>query len=176
MKFSARAQNSVFADLVAFTLIEIMVVVAIIGLMAAIGMPSIINALRKEGMRKALSNVEDVCFSARQEAIVQQRTTDVVFYPRQGRFGLEGTSANSTSTTTNAHTGKVTGSSLPSGIHFAMLDIYHKDFTESDWARVHFYPDGTADETVIVLAGRGATEKITLDYVTGSPKVSPVNQ
>ena len=161
----------------AFTLIEIMVVVAIIGLMAAVGMPSIIRALQKDGMRKALSDVKDVCFTARQEAIVSKHKTAVVFFPQQGRFGLDGSvSANSTTTTTNAHTGKVTGSSLPDGIHFAMLDIFHKDFAESQWARVFFYPDGTSDETVIVLTGRGQTEKITLDYVTGTPVVSPVDR
>lgn len=160
----------------AFTLIEIMVVVAIIGLMAAIGMPSIIRALQKDGMRKALSDVKDVCFTARQEAIVTKHKTAVIFYPQKGRFGLDGVSGVSSATTTNIHTGKVTGSSLPTGIQFAMLDIFHKDFAESEWAKVFFYPDGTADETVLVLTGRGETWKITIDYVTGTPVVSPVDR
>ena len=160
----------------AFTLIEIMVVVAIMGLIAAIGMPSIISALQKDGMRKALSDVQDVCFSARQQAILSKRNTAVVFYPQTGRFGLEGVSAQSSLTTTNAHTGKVTASSLPNGIQFAMLDIFHKDYAESDAAWVNFYPDGTSDEAVIVLAGRGEQKKITLDYVTGTPVISAVDQ
>jgi prepilin-type N-terminal cleavage/methylation domain-containing protein len=172
MKLFPRQQTSATA----FTLIEIMVVVAIIGLMAAIGMPSIMRALQKDGMRKALNDVQDVCFTARQGAIVGKQTTSVMFFPQQGRFGVEGVSAQSSVTTTNAHSGKVTGSSLPDGIHFAMLDIFHKDYAESDWARVYFYPDGTSDEAVIVLTGRGQTEKITLDYVTGTPVVSPVNE
>ena len=46
-----------------FTLVEMMVVVAILGLVAAVGLPSISRALRKEGMRKALSDVQDVFFS-----------------------------------------------------------------------------------------------------------------
>ena len=160
----------------AFTLLEIMIVVVIMGMMAAIGLPSIINVLRENGMRKAVSNLQDVCFTARQDAIVSGHTTSVVFYPQQGRFGLGNVAAKAGVTKTNVHTGKVTASTLPKGIQFAMLDIYHKDYAESPWARVFFYPNGTADGTVIVLTGRGQQKKITIDYVTGSPKVSNLIQ
>ena len=52
-----------------FTLIEIMIVVAIIGLMASIGVPSLITAMQKTGMRKALSEVQDVCRHLRRNLI-----------------------------------------------------------------------------------------------------------
>ena len=51
----------------------LLVVVAIIGLMAAMGVPSIVKALQKEGMRKAVSDVQDVFFSAREQAIVANK-------------------------------------------------------------------------------------------------------
>jgi prepilin-type N-terminal cleavage/methylation domain-containing protein len=64
-----------------FTLIEIMVVVAIIGLIMALGLPSVLASLKKEGMRKAISDIEDCCAQARGEAIMQNRTVSVVFDP-----------------------------------------------------------------------------------------------
>lgn len=164
---SLEIRNLKFAR--AFTLIEIMVVVAIIGLIAAMGVPSLIKALQKEGMRKALSDVQDVCFSARQQAIFSRQKTAVLFHPQENSFSAEGVG-------TGLHNGKVTSSTLPDGIHFAMLDIFRQDYAESEWARIFFYPDGTSDEAVIVLVGRGESEKITLDYATGTPVVSDVDK
>jgi len=163
----------------AFTLIEIMVVVAIIGLLAAMGMPSLVKSMQKEGMRKAVSDVEDVFFSAREQAIVNNRTVAVVFYPRERRFGVEGSAGGGESgTAVNVHSGKTMMATLPAGVEMAMLDVFRKEYVQSDWAKIFFNPDGTCDEAVVVLVAKGGaeSEKITLEYATGMPVVSKVDQ
>lgn len=164
--FSARRKK----NSAGFTLIEIMVVIAIIGLIAAMGMPSIIKAVQKEGMRQALSDFQDVCFTARQRAIIGKQKTAVLIHPAEGTFGVDGAAAGS------SNQGKTVAAKLPDSIKFAMLDIFRQDYLESDWAKIFFYPDGTCDETVVVFLGRGESEKITLDYATGTPFVSDVNK
>jgi prepilin-type N-terminal cleavage/methylation domain-containing protein len=155
----------------AFTLIEIMIVVGIIGLVAAMGIPSIVKALEKDGMRKAVSDVQDVFFSAREKAIVTNQKVAVVIYPRDRRFGVEGAS-----TAVNTHSGKTVVATLPAGIEFGMLDIFRQDYVQSDWAKIFFNADGTCDEAVLVLIGKGGAQKITLEYATGMPVVSAVDQ
>lgn len=150
-----------------------MIVVAIIGLMAAMGLPSIAKALQKEGMRKAVSDVQDVFFSAREQAIWQNKKVAVIFHPRERQFGVEGASAS-----VNVHSGKTLMATLPEGVEFGMLDIYHQDYLQSpeDYAAVWFQADGTCDEAVIVLIYKGQAQKITLDYATGMPVISSVDQ
>jgi prepilin-type N-terminal cleavage/methylation domain-containing protein len=153
-----------------FTLIEIMIVIAIIGLIAAMGMPNIIRAVQKEGMRKAVSDVQDVCFTARERAIVSKQKTSVLIHPAEGSFSVDGGPVS------GSNHGKTAAATLPDNIKFALLDIFRQDYLESDWARIFFYPDGTCDETVIVLMGRGESEKITLYFDTGTPVVSDVSR
>jgi prepilin-type N-terminal cleavage/methylation domain-containing protein len=151
-----------------FTLMEIMIVVAIIGLIAAMGVPSMLLLFRKEGMRKAVSNLQDVCGEARGRAILQNQMTAVVFHPADRSFSVEGGSKTTS--------GKEVSATLPDGVDFAMLDINLMDFSQSDVARVRFYPNGTSDEMTVVLHSREDWRKITLEFSTGLTFISDVDK
>jgi prepilin-type N-terminal cleavage/methylation domain-containing protein len=144
----------------AFTLIEVMIVVAIIGLIAAMGIPSILLELKKDGMRKAVSDVKDVLDDARSHAILDNETTYVTFHPAQKSLESSG--------------GK--SAVLDDGVDIAMLDINLMDFSQSDVSRVRFFPNGTCDELMLVLISGGDRMKITLEFSTGIASSSPVTR
>jgi len=149
-----------------------MIVVAIIGMVAAMGMPSIMKAVQKEGMRKAISDITDVCASARAKAIWTQKPVAVVFHPSPEDESFEVQGGGEGHSSTYVHAGK-----LPPGVHFAMLDIEQQDYFESKDAYVWFFPNGTANEMFMVLEdNKSDKRKITTEFATGMTHVSDVDR
>jgi len=74
----------------AFTLIELMIVVGIMGTVMAMSAPVVYKVWRKAPMRQAVSSVVEVFSRARARAILQGTTVEVILYPRDNRLGGDG--------------------------------------------------------------------------------------
>jgi prepilin-type N-terminal cleavage/methylation domain-containing protein len=144
----------------AFTLIEIMIVVAIIGLMAAISAPVLLAMLQRDGMRKAVYDVTKLFGDVRAYAILNGQTTDVSFHPADNRL--------------DSSIGKSV--SLPEGIAMEGIGINLMDFSQTEISRVRFFPNGTCDEMTLVLHSGADWEKITLDFATALAKAEPLTK
>ena len=144
----------------AFTLIEIMIVVGIIGLIMAMGVPSLLQMLRKEGMRKAVSDVTELLGDARAEAILKGQKTYVSFRPADNRL--------------DSSIGKSV--TLADGIAMEAIGINLMDFSETEESRVWFYPNGTSDELTLVLHSGTDWRKITLEFSTAIASAEPLKK
>ncbi len=142
----------------AFTLIEIMITVAIMGLVLTMGAPPFVRALRKEGMRKALSDLTEACDKARADAVLNSRPSAVDFQPHDRTF----------------HAPKFS-SAIPPDVDVISLGVNFVELSEADSAKVVFYPNGISDEFEITLRGKnGEMRQVYLDIVTGTPQVKEV--
>jgi len=158
----------------AFTLIELMMVVAIIGLLMASAVPAILSATREGPMRKAVNDVVEICSHARSQAILQGQTTTVVFNPRQRRVAFSGSVTASTPSTRVGHA-PVNAAEIDHSVAIEGLGINNFDYTDSDGeARVRFFANGTSDQMILVLSSGGEYRKITLDEITALTSVGNV--
>jgi len=176
----------------AFTLIEIMIVVAIMGIVLTMGVPIVYKVWHKAPMSQAVSDLIEVCSHARALAILQGKEVDVVFHPREGRFEV-GSSPVSASTQKSASAGQqqppaaaifpsstspAPGSGLSARLSekilIEMMDINKlpHEFRDDDLARVRFFPNGTCDElTLILVSDQNERREITLEITTGLANV-----
>jgi prepilin-type N-terminal cleavage/methylation domain-containing protein len=171
----------------AFTLLEVMMVVAILGLMMAIGVPAILRTMHQGPLRKAVNDVMTICYNARAQAILHGVTTCVVFRPRSGEIMLSGVAAPKSTdgfTSPEASSGEnagapATASALNStkfddSIIIDMLDVNLSEYKDASEARVRFFPDGTSDEMTLIIHSVDQYRKMTLEVTTGLVSVEAI--
>jgi prepilin-type N-terminal cleavage/methylation domain-containing protein len=165
----------------AFTLIELMLVVAILGIALAMGYPSIAKALHRAPLSEAVWNVMEGCRKARALAILQGNPMELRIFPDHIEVVPSPPDADANAAMTPIAPSQpvlVTEEPKPTtdftkplsdSVAIAELKVNLMDVTASDTAaRVRFYPNGTCDELTMVLFSPLTNEKrrITLESVT----------
>jgi len=160
-----------------------MIVIGIMAVIMAIGIPMVYHALRKEGLIKAVNDVEEVLGNARRLAILQGAMTEVIFHPRESRCEVAGGSRGSRPSPTDATDSFEAPPPAPANsglsaqfadhIKIEMLDVNLTEYREAEIARVRFYPNGTCDELKLVLANEAKQFGIELEVTTGLATVVP---
>jgi prepilin-type N-terminal cleavage/methylation domain-containing protein len=149
----------------AFTLIEIMVVVAIMGIILAAGVPSLYGFMHKSGARKTMSDIVETCKSARQKAIMSGTIANLVIHPKDGTMEVEGGTSGGYGGW--AQSAKIEGARLEA---LMINNNSQDDCLKYDQVKVRFFPNGTSDEMVLVLStDNGQMEGVSLELTTGLP-------
>lgn len=141
-----------------------MVVVALMAVILAAGIPSLYGFFHKHGLRKTTGDIVEVCQSARANAILSGNPSDLIFHPKDGTCE---TTAAQGSYGALAHTAKIENCTIE------MLDVNLQECKNFDTVRVRFYPNGTSDEMTLVLhSDNNEWRKISLELLTGLVSVS----
>ncbi len=170
----------------AFTLIEIMIVVGIMGIILTMGVPMVYKVWHKQPMSRAISEVVEVCSHARAQSIMQSKEVDVIFHPQEGTFGIGSAPSGARPADAAAPgggafdmpaapvAGSGTSGQFDRSIMIYMLDIGKQphDFKDDETAVVRFFPNGTCDELTLVIGTDPInTYQIKLEVTTGLASV-----
>ena len=164
-----------------FTLIEVMMVVGIVGMVLVMGMPAFIQAVRRDPLRQAVSDLEEACTRARASAILAGSPMELVIRAEGGQLSIvpsrddnagqaaadqQAGAAAEPATDKAASQAPRFSARLNENVAVTLLYVNLKDQMQAEETRVHFYPNGTSDEfTMIVQAGNGV-RKVSLECVT----------
>jgi prepilin-type N-terminal cleavage/methylation domain-containing protein len=154
----------------AFTLMEIMVVVAIIGLCAAMSVPAILQMRREGPMRKAVNDVLELCSRARAGAVNKDTTAKLEFHPHDRQIDLMGGDANM-ALTTRLGQHPIMSTQFDPSVTIQDLTVDLKNCTDAEEADVNFHDNGTCDEMTLILSCDGEREMITLELTTSLPTI-----
>ena len=160
----------------AFTLVEIMVVVAVMGLLIAISIPAFRSIMKKAPLEQGISDVETLCRQARAKAILKQQSMDVVLNETEEIVAL--TTAARVVTGPDSFTGMMIKTIEDTRLidrAFLQVDLQiiepePDEFTQ-DEIRIRFYPNGTSETLALRVVGDGDAYLLTLDPVTGRTTV-----
>ncbi len=175
-----------------FTLIELMVVIAIALLIMGWGIPNMLNTLEKQGINKAVTDLMEGCKQARAYAILSGESAELVIAADTGAITIRKASGprllrgtergfvpppdGNTAPPTRGSQKRVEklksfNRALEEQVAVEMLDVNFIDQTQYPDGIVRFYPNGTSDEFTIVIRVDAEWRKVGLDPITGIASV-----
>jgi prepilin-type N-terminal cleavage/methylation domain-containing protein len=166
-----------FGGRAGFTLMEIMIVVAIIAIVMTAGIPSMMRAMQRDDLARAVHDTIEGGKTARDRAILQGIPYEFVLRengemdvralpPARQRTSMPFQAAGSP--------GKSEGApysgfprKLGEDVMIQLVDVNFVNHMQDAEARVRFFPNGTCDEFTVVYAWQGKQRTVTADIVTG---------
>ena len=180
-----------------FTLIELMVVVSMVLIVLAWGVPNLLHSMEKKGIRKSLFDLTEGCEQARALAILTGEPTELLIRAEDGRMIIRKNAAphlvrhetyrdmdpdeesRKTGSRGQAITGRLTrfDRSLGSNVAFEVFLVNRLDQTQYTEGLIRFHPNGTSDDCTLKLLhvdedGRTERRWIRISPVTGVPRIT----
>ena len=136
-----------------FTLVEVLVVIAILGITAAAVVPALARATTEDDVTRAARGFERVAVAARTTALERATPVELILVPESGRYWVR----------------LVDGTAIDSGT--IALENGTRVRSPVPRPQFRFGPLGTADGDSLLILGAGGAQALVLDRWTGGIRV-----
>ena len=192
-----RRANSRLAAVSAFTLIELMVVMGLMMIIIAIGVPRMVKGNRTP-LGESLNVVMEACAAARRQAILSGSTSRVTIRGAEEGTGFiisagsgggrpKVASIEDVDTGSEGSADEAPKPSVAAGVSGRIHDevsihgifVNFEDLMDEDQVEVKFYSNGTSDEFTIAMRheyGDAVLRFVQLDSVTGLAYIKTENE
>jgi prepilin-type N-terminal cleavage/methylation domain-containing protein len=175
----------------AFTLIELMVVVAILAIVLTMAFPAIRGALHRAPLTQAVMDIVNGCEEARTQAIMNGSPAELRIFA-DGRIEVADApsdqdpvtppvtdptmAAGDTPVVSHKVASKFSAQLPADSVGVELFEINMTDYRQAEVGRILFSANGTSDELTLVLNCPSAGERriITLDPLTGIADFKPL--
>lgn len=177
----------------AFTLVEIMMVMAILGIVLGVALPALVGTVRKAPLRQALSDFEEGVLKARMLAILTGQPAELVIRVSDWSLfvrpvsetapatepGAEPELAEMSPAAASSEAAAPRGEELPrfsarlhDSLAFRQLVVNLRDMMDEEEAAIRFQPNGTCDAfTAVLVSETGEERLLQLEITTGRLRI-----
>lgn len=159
-----------------FTLVEIMIVVAIMAIVMTVGVPSMYRAMRKNDLARAINDTIEGCKLARDRAILDGVPYQFIVKAESGELAVapaprEGNQPDGANPAGSSSTAGAPYEDFPrklgEDVMIQLVGVNFVELMDAPEAKARFFPNGTADEFTIVYSWNGSQRAVKVDVVTG---------
>jgi type II secretion system protein H len=148
-----------------FTLVEIIIVVMLIGMIMAWGVPTFVQTFKRKPLQQTVNDLLEATAAARAAAILTGKPAELVFRTDRS-FYVRSSAAAAADASTAGAAGR-----LDDSLELDMLNVNFINMKEQEVSEVpvKFFPNGTCEEFTITISEPGTRNMrmIRLDVITG---------
>jgi len=184
----------------AFTMIELLLVVAIIGIASAVAIPSFVSSFSGAKLRSATRTIAMVSRFARSTAVLQQKDVALIFYPDRNELEMvsiqDGAGVSERERFLDERADRAVAGllqedeevqpdapppvieselvrALPAGIHILEVEVNGRVVEIADSYLVNFYRNGMSDPFLLRITDDSERlARVTIDPLSGKVTVS----
>lgn len=154
-----------------FTLIELLLVIMIFGMILTAVVPVSVKSFRSLQLTSTAGRVVVVMRYAQNRAIIEKRIYKIDFNAQESCYSVSAAGRENSENFKTIKNSLLSKKKLPDNLKIESLFIKQEDFMDKQGSSIYLYPDGSMDETELVLVSSLNEKIVIITMLSGKIKI-----